>query len=115
MSQIDQREDETLEVFTPQAIGEKIRFIRERRRMTQTALAQRLTNLGVPTDPSMVARFEQYGVEGGNSRRPSILHMVAIALALNVGLPDLGVTEEEFPKLRLLRQEQLVRLLQQIR
>ena len=93
------------EVFIPEGIGERIRFIRERRRISQSDLARKLRERGVSVHQSVLARFERWGADppDPNARKPQFRHLLVIAEILNVKLSQLGVTEEEYPELRFLR------------
>jgi transcriptional regulator with XRE-family HTH domain len=93
------------EDWTPGSIGERIRIIRERRQLQQTELAERMEQLGVPVSKSMVSRFERYGntADPRRSRRPQLEHMLAMARILEVSPADLGVTVDEYPEIRFLK------------
>ena len=97
------------EVFIPETIGERLRFIRERRRISQREAGTRLAKMGFPIHQSMLARFERYGDGDPNSRRPGLAVLLAISEILDVKLSQLGVTEEEYPELRYLRNPAFVK------
>lgn len=71
----DQREP------TPeQAVGRRMRFLRNSRGLSQTALADRMTSLGVKVDGSAVTRMER------GTRTITVNEAVTIAEALDVSL-----------------------------
>src|SRR5947209_1796250 len=91
------------ETLIPETIGERLRFIRERRGLTQIQVSEATGKLGVKIHPTILARFERWGSSDPNARRPSFAHLCALAIALNVKLSQLGATEQDYPELRFVR------------
>jgi transcriptional regulator with XRE-family HTH domain len=91
------------EVLIPETVGEHIRFVRQRRRLSQAELARQMKAIGYPVEQGTLSRLELWGSADPNARRPSIWHLIGMAQVLNVKLPQLGVTEDEFPELHHLR------------
>lgn len=69
---------------TPQGtVGRQMRFLRGRDGLSQTALAERLTELGMKVDGSAVTRMER------GTRAITVNELVTIAKALDVPVPYL--------------------------
>lgn len=88
--------------WQPQGMAERIMLIRRRRGMSQAALARAVTGLGVSVQEPTISSYET------GRRRPAFGHLWAIAVVLDVGVSDLGATEEEYPELRLFRDPEVV-------
>jgi transcriptional regulator with XRE-family HTH domain len=85
----DQREP------TPeQTVGRQMRFLRGRDGMSQAALAQRLTALGMKVDDSAVTRMER------GTRAITVNELVTIAQALDTSVPFL-LHEVPMPEVEL--------------
>jgi transcriptional regulator with XRE-family HTH domain len=92
------------DLWTPIYLGERIATVRRRRGLSQKELAAKIRSFGVGVSDSMVTRFEQYGSENPNARKPQFAHLWVIAHILDVDVRrDLGATEDEYPELALIR------------
>lgn len=90
--------------WTPPYLGDRIATLRRRRGMTQKQLAAAVRSYGIALDHSIMARFEKWGSDDRNARKPSFAHLWVIAHILRVDVRrDLGATEEEYPELALIR------------
>ena len=87
----------TAPTWEPQSTGEAIRILRERRGWSQIELAARMRALGVPISGAHLSRIE------ANARRPQVAQLFALAEIFDVRLADLGVDEENYPELHVIR------------
>lgn len=90
-------------LWEPQTIGERLRRLRERAGLEQAELAQRMTDLRAPATQGLVSRFEKYGSQSKNARKPQWAHICALATIFDVRYADLGATEDEYPELRFVK------------
>ncbi len=93
----------TGESLIPDTTGERLRFIRQRRRLSQSELARQVRAMDVKVNPSLISRFELYGSGDPNERRPNFAQVVAMAVVLQVKPRQiLGEAIEDYPELRLI-------------
>jgi transcriptional regulator with XRE-family HTH domain len=79
-----------------EAFARRLRTLREQRRLSQAALAERVTGLGVPMERAAVTRIEWAGdPERSRARNVSLEEAVAFAVALGVPFASLLLGHEE--------------------
>jgi len=92
-------------------LGECLAVYRKRKGFTQTEVARQVAaDWGIPLNGSMVSRYEKYGSDDPDARRPQLFHLLAIALVLRVSLIELGVEPEDWAGLDLLLSDDARRL-----
>ncbi len=91
------------DLWTPLYLGERIAVLRRRRGLTQRRLAAEVRAYGIACSDSILTRFEKWGSDDPNARKPQFTHLWVIAEILGVRVSDLGATEEEYPELALIR------------
>lgn len=94
------------DLLTPQSVGERVMLLRRRRNLSQSELAQRMTELGVSTQNGAVSKIET------NLRAPTLLQLLAIARALEVAPEELGVRREDYAEATFLRDGETLALLE---
>lgn len=77
----------------------RLRELREERRLSQSQLAGRMQELGIPIDRVAITKIEQAAIESGSTRKPrkvTVEEAVGFAAALDVSLdaliPEPGAT-----------------------
>jgi transcriptional regulator with XRE-family HTH domain len=81
----------------PRSTSERAMLIRRRAGVKQSEIAERMAELGVTVNPSMLSLWENGRREG-----PNLIQAIAWAGALGVSPIDLGITREDYPGMALL-------------